>query len=189
MTHHPQSITEEEADLYTALSARQKEALQRHNLYYHLIAEAAPPGPNWRHGVDEDQILVGYHIEDTIYADLYYGYGGPGKAGDRESHSRKIEERIMRLGQETVLVHVLARAEVIRRRMGEAPHRRPLVAPDDVEMVSERFRQAVDDSAIRNRIDIDTSDASVAESAAELQAAMEPFLTDHDRERRGQSQS
>ena len=83
VTHHPDEITEEEADLYLALSTRQKEAWQRHNLYYHTVAE---------HGEPEDQIIVGFYIEDTIYADLYYGYGGPGEAGDRAGkHAPSIE--------------------------------------------------------------------------------------------------
>ncbi len=186
VTHYPESITEEEADQYAALAPRLQEALQRHNLYYHLVAEAAPAGPNRRVGVDGDQMLVGYHIEDTIYADLYYGYGGPGKAGDRASHSRKIEERIMRLAPETVLVHVHAAPEAIRSRMRATPHKRPLVSDADVEMVLGRFRDAVAASAIANKVEIDTSDAGEAESAQQIQLALEPFLTDADRQRREQ---
>ena len=187
VTHYPATITEEEADQYAALAPRLQEAVQRHNLYYHLVAEAAPPGPNRRVGVDGDQILVGYHIEDTIYADLYYGYGGPGQAGDRASHSRKIEERIMRLAPETVLVHVHASPDAICTRMNTEPHKRPLVSATDVERVLGRFRDAVGASAIANRIEIDTSDATVGESAGQLQAAMEPFLTEDDRRRRQQA--
>ena len=184
VTHYPATITEEEADQYAALSTRHKEALQRHNLYYHLVTEGTPPSARRRVGVDGDQILVGYHIEDTIYADLYYGYAGPGQAGYRVSHSQKIEDRIMRLAPETVLVHVFARPEVIRQRMDESPHLRPVVPSKDVELVSGRFREAVAASALQNRIEIDTSDAPVADSFAALTAAMEPFLTDDDRQRR-----
>ena len=184
VTHYPQTITEEEADQYGALAPRLQEALQRHNLYYHLVAEAAPPGPNRRVGVDGDQMLVGYHIEDTIYADLYYGYGGPGKSGDRASHSRKIEERIMRLAPETVLVHVHASTEVILDRMKTTPHKRPLVTEGNVEMVLGRFRDSVAVSAIANKVEIDTSDAEESKSAEKLQLALEPFLTAEDRRRR-----
>src|SRR5207247_10782216 len=54
------------------------EANQRHSLYYH--SPAAP--------ADWDQLLIGYYIEDTIYSQLYYGYGGVGQAGDRLVHSK-----------------------------------------------------------------------------------------------------
>ena len=183
VTHYPAQITEEEADQYAALSARLKEALQRHNLYYHLVSEGGPRKEHGRMGVDGDQIIVGYHIEDTIYADLYYGYGGEGKAGYRVSHSRKIEDRIVRLAPETVLVHVWARPVVLRARISEAPHPRPLVATGDVELVSSRFRDAVAASAITNRIEQDTSDANAEETLEQFVAAMQPFLTAADLER------
>jgi hypothetical protein len=54
--------------------------------------------------------------------------------------------------------------------------------PDaDVETVSRRFRDAVNASAVRNRIELDTSDATVEQSVREFAAAIEPYLTDEDR--------
>ena len=175
VTHHPDEITEEEADLYLALSTRQKEAWQRHNLYYHTVAE---------HGEPEDQIIVGFYIEDTIYADLYYGYGGPGEAGDRAGkHAPSIEGRIARLAPETVLVHVTASPEVIRRRMREQPHRRPVVQETDVELVLDRFAAAFSASKIANKLEIDTGNATVEESVHAMTEGLKPFLTDRDRDR------
>ena len=175
VTHYPDEITEEEADLYLALSTRQKEAWQRHNLYYHTVAE---------HGEPEDQIIVGFYIEDTIYAGLYYGYGGPGEAGDRAGkHAPAIEGRTVRLAPETVLVHVKADADVIRRRMRERPHTRPVVPETDVELVLDRFAAAFAASKIANKLEIDTGDATVDESVRALAEGLEPFLTDHDRGR------
>ena len=183
VTHYPAQITEAEADQYAALSTRLKEAVQRHNLYYHLVSESGSRKEHGRVGVDGDQIVVGYHIEDTIYADLYYGYGGSGKAGDRVSHSRRIEDRIVRLAPETVLVHAWARPEVILARMSGAPHPRPVVAPEDVELVSSRFREAVAASAITNRIELDTSDVPAEQTLEQFVAALQPFLTAADRDR------
>ena len=175
-THYPDEITEEEAELYLALSTRQKEAWQRHNLYYHTVAE---------HGTPEDQIIVGFYIEDTIYADLYYGYGGPGEAGDRAGkHAPSIEERVVRLAPETVLVHVTASPDVIRRRMREQPHRRPVVPDTDVELVLDRFAAAFAASQIANKLEIDTGTATVEESVHALAEGLEPFLTDRDRAKR-----
>ena len=176
VTHYPDEITEEEADLYLALSTRQKEAWQRHNLYYHTVAE---------HGAPEDQIIVGFYIEDTIYADLYYGYGGPGEAGDRAGkHAPAIEERIVRLAPETVLVHVKAGPDVIRLRMREQPHRRPVVPETDVEPVLDRFAAAFAASNIANKLEIETGDATVEESVHALACGLEPFLTNRDRAKR-----
>ena len=175
VTHHPDRITEEEADLYLALTTRQKEAWQRHNLYYHTVAEQGSPA---------DQIIVGFYIEDTIYADLYYHYGGPGEAGDRALHSGKIEERVTTLAPEVVLVHVKARPEVIRQRMREQPHARPVVPEADVELVLERFAAAFAASTIANKLELDTSNATVADTVRSLAAGLEPFLTDRDRARR-----
>lgn len=177
VTHYPDEITEEEADLYLALSTRQKEAWQRHNLYYHTVAE---------HGEPEDQVIVGFYIEDTIYADLYYGYGGPGEAGDRAGkHAPSIEQRIVRLAPETVLVHVKAGPDAIRRRMREHPHRRPVVPDTDVELVLDRFAAAFAASAIPNKLEIDTDDTTVEESVLAMARGLEPYLTDRDRAKRG----
>lgn len=177
VTHYPDEITEEEADLYLALSTRQKEAWQRHNLYYHTVAE---------HGEPEDQIIVGFYIEDTIYADLYYGYGGPGEAGDRAGkHAPSIEQRIVRLAPETVLVHVKADPAVIRRRMREHPHTRPVVPDTDVELVLDRFAAAFAASAIPNKLEIDTGDTTVEESVLAMARGLAPYLTDRDRAKRG----
>lgn len=71
-------------------------------------------------------MLVSYHIEDTVCAGLYYGYGGSRKSGDYAFYFRKIEDRMMRLTPDTVLVHVEAKPEVIRDRMRTAPHEHPL---------------------------------------------------------------
>ena len=176
VTHYPDEITEEEADLYLALSTRQQEAWQRHNLYYHTVAEQGSP---------EDQVIVGFSIEDTIYADLYYGYGGPGEAGDRAGkHAPAIEERIVRLAPETVLVHVKASPDVIRRRMRGQPHTRPVVPEADVELVLDRFAAAFAASNIANKLEIDTGRATVAQSVRTLADGLEPFLTDRDRAKR-----
>ena len=175
VTHYPDEITEDEADRFLALSTRQREAWQRHNLYYHTLAAVGAP---------RDQIIVGFYIEDTIYADLYYRYGGPGEAGDRAVHAPAIEKRLVALAPETVLVHVWARPEVIRRRAVDTPHRRQVVPDADVELVQERFAGAVAASRIAHKIELDTSDTTAGEAAQTLFERMEPLLTEDDRARR-----
>lgn len=67
--------------------------------------------------------------------------------------------------------------------MQDAPHPRPVIREGDVELVSRRFRDAVDASAIRNRIELGTSDATVEQSVREFAAAIQPYLTNEDRAR------
>ena len=81
-------------------------------------------------------------------------------------------------------MHVKARPEVIRQRMREQPHARPVVPEADVELVLERFAAAFAASTIANKLELDTSNATVANTVRSLAAGLEPFLTDRDRARR-----
>ena len=83
-----------------------------------------------------------------------------------------------------MLVHVTASPEVIRRRMREQPHKRPVVPDTDVELVLDRFAAAFSASKIANKLEIDTGDATVEESVHALAAGLEPFLTERDRAKR-----
>ena len=170
--NHPSDMTEEEQEQYMSLSTRVKEAAQRHNLYYHTPAKR-----------DTDGIYVGYYFEDTIYADLYYGYGGVGRPGDRRVHSEHIEERNIEFGPETVLVLVKASPEVIRRRMSESPHGRQVIQDKDVEQVLRRFEEAYEGSSISQKIALDNSEMTSQETLAEFVRQVQPHLTERDRAR------
>ena len=170
--HYPDTLTEEDHQQFLALSTRVTESYMRHNLYYHTPHEGA---------VENDQIIIGYYIEDTIYARQYYNYGGPGQAGDRAVHSKKIEDMVVNLAPQTVLVLVKASPEVIARRMKETPHPHPVVQEADIERVSRLFEAAFDASRLSNKMVLDTSTATVEETLAQFVSQMEPFLTDADR--------
>lgn len=172
--HYSESLTEEEHQQLLGLSTRLMESYMRHNLYYHTPHENT---------VEEDELIVGYYIEDTIYACLYYNYGGPGQPGNREVHSKKIEEIVTRLSRHTVLVHVKAAPEAIARRMTENPHSYPVVQEEDVERVSRLFDTAFHASKIQNKMEIDTTTATPGESLEQFVEQIQPFLTGHDRER------
>ena len=167
--NHPSDMTDEEQEQYMALSPRIKEAAQRHNLYYHTIAKR-----------DTDGIVVGYYFEDSIYAPLYYGYGGEGGPGDRVYHSKAIEERNLEFAPETVLVLVKASPEVVRRRMREGPHQRQVIEDEDVELVLQRFEEAFKGSTIPQKITLDTSDSTPEKTLAEFIEKAEPYLTARD---------
>ena len=170
--NHPSDMTDEEQAQYMALSPRIKEAAQRHNLYYHTIAKR-----------DTDGIVVGYYFEDSIYAPLYYGYGGEGGPGDRVHHSQMIEERNLEFAPETVLVLVKASPEVLRRRMNESPHQRQVIEDKDIELVLQSFEEAFEASTIPQKITLDTSEATPEKTLAEFVDKVEPYLTERDRSR------
>jgi thymidylate kinase len=171
MIGHPPDLSPEEQEQVLALTPKILEAFQRHNLYYHT-----PTKPD-----DGDFIIVGYYIEDTIYSQLYYNYGGEQQAGDRIIHSKNIERQVLTYTPQIVLIHVTATPEVIAKRMKENPHPHSLVPPEDIELVLRRFDEEYKRSGIPRKFTIDTSNATVEESLAEFVRKIEPYLTNTDR--------
>ncbi len=167
-------LTEEEQQQVLALSPKLKEAIQRYHLQYHLH-------PSFYKSADHN--VVGGHIEEAIYAPLYFGYGGKGQKGDRTGEARHYEEQILELGPDTVLVLVKASPEVIRRRMRENPHHNGVLQEKDIERVLRRFEEEYEASLLRNKLAIDTTDATVDESLGEFAEKIQRFITDADRAR------
>ena len=167
---HPPDITAEQQAQILSLSPWILDNMQRHNIYYHTPYQAG----------EDDRIVIGLHIEDAVYGPLYFGYGAEGYFA-RSKVSRQIEQRMLKFQPETVLVHVLAAPDVIRRRMRESPHQSPVLKEGDVEQVLQRFQEEVDTSLIGSKITLDTSSVTVDESVAELVAKLEPFFSNTDR--------
>lgn len=169
------ALTEEEQRLVLALSPRIKEAMQRHNLEYHV----QPTFFMTRRG---NHRVTGLHIEDAVYGPLYWSYGGAGELGDRSVVSRQIEEVI--LEEESallVLVLLTASPEVIARRMKEDPHESSPVQEKDVEYVLQRFQEEYEKFRIPNKLTLDTSTSTAEETLAEFVERVEPFLGESDR--------
>ncbi len=173
MIGHPPDLTAEEQEQVLALTPKIQEAFQRHNLYYHT-----PTKPD-----DGDFMIIGYYIEDTIYAQLYYDYGKEGQAGDRIIHSKNIERQLLTYTPQVVLIQVTAAPEVIARRMQETPHPHSLVQPHDIELVLRRFDEEYRRSSIPKKFTLDTSTTTVEETLAEFVTKIEPYLTLTDRMR------
>ena len=142
----PLSLTEEEQEQVLALSPKLKEMTQRHSLYYHTSPEALG---------GDDYMAVGLHIEEAIYAPLYFGYGLDGSRPDfkRSIIQDIVEKRIVTYAPEMLLALVKASPDVIARRMREAPHHRQVVPERDIELVSRRFEEEYERSAIANKLD------------------------------------
>jgi len=116
-----------------------KERFQRFQLVYHL---------RLLH-LFEHILLGGFHIEEEIYGPHYY-YPGVSTIGVREYEPE--------MPPDTILVHLTARADVIRARMQHKPHGHTLIQDGDIPMLLDQFRQKVRESWIKQKFEIDTSD-------------------------------
>ena len=182
--HLRHGLPEEEQKLILALTPYLKESYQRFHMsdhmqkeYYLLSAEATGDISEGNH------LVVGMHIDEAVYAPLYYGYGGPGQYADRIETARKIEKRMMELAPDTIHVLLKCSPQVIRKRMKENPHTNSLVQNKDVELVLKRFEEEYERSLIKNKFTIDTSISTIEECVAEFLKKYEPFMTVADRTR------
>jgi hypothetical protein len=172
ISHDP--MTDEEIQQFLALSPSLKEMFQRYHMDYHLQPAFY---------ANNDHKMVGFHIEEAVYAPLYYGYGGEGEYADRRAMARSLEARIMEIAPDTVLVLVKASPEVIARRMKENPHPHGLVQEKDIEHVLGRFEEEYAASFISKKFTVDTSTATVEDTLAEFVENIEQHFTDIDRMR------
>ena len=163
----PVEATPDELEAYMKLSPRQMEALQRHNIAYHV---AAIPGM-------DDKVVIGLHWEDTIYGDIYFDYSR------KRGYVQAMDRKLLNAVPDIVLCHVKASPEVIRQRMLDNPHPYGVLKESDIEMVQARFEEEISYSLLRHQITLDTSTATIEETMAEFVQKIEPHLTDTDRMR------
>ena len=109
-------LTPEEQAQVLALSPKLKEMHQRHSLYYHT--------PN--HPSDENKLVIGYTVDDSVYGGMYFGYGRPSDRQDRRIVAPQVEKTMLSHEPETVMVLVRARTpDVISRpHEGRSPPQR-----------------------------------------------------------------
>ena len=159
--------------------AQLKEMFQRFMIAHHLSRDFF---------IGPDQNFIGFHIEEAVYAPLYYGYGGADSGagfrsgeGQRTKMARAVEREIMRLAPDAALVLLRADAEVIRRRLREAPHEYQVIDEKDVEVVLARFDEEYEGSLLSNKFVLDTSNTTPAETLQQFMEQYEPYWTDADR--------
>ena len=169
-------LTGEAAGEYREAHPQIKEMFQRFMISYHVAQEfyGRP-----------DHNLMGAHIEEAVYARLYYGYGGEEQRGPHyavqmasaPSWPATSTSTILERAPETVLVLVKASSDVIRQRMRanvfpdaktvEAQRKskpfgeptRGVVRERDVELVLDRFQEEFDASLLKNKMVLDTTAA------------------------------
>jgi len=174
---HPDDTTLEEQQQILGLTPKLKEMYHRYHIYYHV-----------HHYRAADDLSVGFHIEEAIYARMYHGYGLPGDQFDRDLVTEQIETRLKQVSDDPiVVVHMTAAPDVLARRMAELKdspeHTNSPVRESDIPAILERFEEGVARSTIGPKIKVDTSTASPDETLAEIVEALQPHLTDFDRER------
>lgn len=174
-------ISGEDRELFMQMSPAFKERFQRYQIDYHGGGAFLS---------DTDHLLVGYHIEEAVFAPLYYGYGGPGQYGDRSSFARHVEQKVVQEAPDTILVLLTARSEVIKERMARDPMprdqkgRRPGVLQEkDVEHVLGKFQEEFAASLMRKKFVIDNSDLSPEETLSEFIWKAQKHLSHKDRTR------
>ena len=166
-------LTDDEIEQVHGLSPRLKEHFQRFQIEYHL-------SPSF-YG-DRHHNLVGCHIDEAVYAPLYYGYSleKDGHAKSRSRQGRRTESHIMEVAPDTILVLVKASPKVIASRMKENPHREGLIQEKDIEHVLQGFEEEYTKSFIRKRFVLETSTATIEETLAEFLEQMRPHFTEAD---------
>ncbi len=157
-----------------------------------------------------DHHLMGFHIEEAVFAPLYYGYGGEDSGspirsakGQRSELARDMERVILERAPKVILVLLHASPEVIRRRMAAPEDNRTaprdsepfgpptarVVQDGDVEYVLDRFEEEFQDSLISNRFALDTSTATINETMVQFIEKAVPLLSTEDRRQIEESQA
>lgn len=174
---HPDNTTLEEQQQILSLSPKLKEMYHRYSMYYHV-----------HHYVQEDDLTIGFHIEESILARKYYGYGRPGEEFDREIVFDQIERRIKQVTFDPVIiVHMSASLEVVKQRMtelsGTPAHSNSPMKVEDIPEIMSEYDRLVQKTSIGPVIHIDTSTATPQESLNGLVKLMEPYFTESDRKK------
>lgn len=138
-----------------------KERFQRMQIYYHIFVQSNC----------EDCIFGGYHIQEAIYGPRYYYPGtGVGYLRNLEAH----------LQPDTILVLMTADPDEIRARMKAAPHKYPIVPPQDVEEIQNEFEKEFAASTIKRKVRFDTTGFPENEILDRFLVEVRPALTARD---------
>ena len=165
-------LTDEEVQQVLALSPELKEEFLRYIISYHL-SPAFMNAP--------DHLLVGFHVEEAVYAPMYWGYGRKGEYAYRSTLARSVERELLEKAPDTILVLLKASPEVIRRRMRDNPRRHSIMKDEDVERSIELFDEQYEETLMTRKITLDTSTDTVAQTMHEFVRLAHPLLTDSDR--------
>ncbi|MDP7578434.1 MAG: hypothetical protein QGF12_02695 [SAR202 cluster bacterium] len=175
-------MTDEERDQVMAMSPRLREMTTRQSLYYHIFPSRDDESALGQ--LHRDFLFIGLHIEDAIYAPLYFNYGIKNEFDvDRRVVMEQVEKDLLIFNPETTLVLVKAQADVIARRMRDEPRNYGVIKEEDIKLVLRRFEEEFESSKIPHKIILDTSNVPAEETFAEFVRQYEPFFSDSDKAR------
>ncbi|MEE2710161.1 MAG: hypothetical protein VYA69_11240 [Gemmatimonadota bacterium] len=137
-----------------------KERFQRFQIVYHV---------RLLH-LFEHILVGGFHIEEMVYGPKYYY---PGINIDVREYEPEMPD-------DTILVHLTATADVVRRRMQSDPHTHQLVPSEDVTEILERFEEEVRHSWIKHKMKIDSSHLTPEKLVSAFLEASKPHLNTRD---------
>jgi hypothetical protein len=166
-------LTPEEQQQVLSLSPKLKEMHQRHSLYYHT--------PNYRQ--ENNSLLIGYTVDDSVYGPLYFEYGRSTDIQDRRLVAAQVEKIKLIHEPDTVMVHLKANPDTILNRMRSNPHQNGVVREEDIEHILSRFGEEFKYSLVPAKLTIDTSSSTPEDTLIEFTEKIKPFLTDVDRSR------
>lgn len=166
--------TREENETFLALSPSLQESFQRYHMEYHMSESFYSAAHH---------VMVGFHIDEAIYAPKYYGYGGPDEYADRAWLARLHEGHILSVAGDTVLVHLKASPDAIRERMKNEPREFGLIKEGDIEYILRRHEEEYTRSFLRHKIEIDNTDFTPEQTLAKFVEAIQPHLSQADRAR------
>ncbi|MDE0299106.1 MAG: hypothetical protein OXN17_10770 [Candidatus Poribacteria bacterium] len=165
----PSELPDAEQEEFLRMSSELQSMYQRYSNEYHLL-------PSFY--ADPDHMLVGFHIEEAVYAPLYYSYGD---TDDFSAAARAMEKRILEQAPDTVLILLKASPEVIAKRLRETPHKHQVLQEKDIEHVLQRFEEEYEHSLLDRKFVLDSTSATAEETLAEFVARIDPFLSQSDR--------
>ena len=171
-------LGEEAADYLSNGPIQLKEMFQRFMIAHHLSRKFFE-GP--------DQCMIGYHIEEAVYAPMYYGYGGiesgaPKRSllGQRSKMAREVEKELLTVAKNPVLVLVTATEETIYQRMASDRHVRETIKKKDVPYLLERFHEEFENSLLPKKLILDTTNNTPKQTFDEFMTKYQPFVTEDD---------
>ena len=174
---HPDDTTLEEQEQILNLSPKLKEMYHRYGMYYHI-----------HHYVQEDDLSVGFHIEEAVYARRYYGYGLDGEQFDRNNVFVGIENRIKQITTDPIItVHMVASPDIIESRMfalkDHPEHTNSPLQVEDIEDVMADYQYFISKSDIGPVVKVDTSIDPPEDTLEEVVTLLDPYFTKTDLER------
>ena len=156
------------------------EHFQRYQIEYHFQRSFISAGDHWN---------IDWYYADAVYAPHYWGYGRPGEYADRRETRMVWDRDVMDLMPDSVLVLVKTTPDVIRQRMAQGDslypqrHTNTMFKAEDAEYILGRFQEEFDNSLIRQRFAIDTTNPTPQGSLQEFVTKIDSYLTPSDRAR------